>query len=57
MRQYNITLDERHHQQIQHNRIGTHKMIEGSISIKIKQQRPSTNKNKKQMDCTLPCDL
>ena len=42
---YNITHDERH-QQTQHNKIGTHKVIEGSISmdIRIKQQRPSTNR-------------
>ena len=45
MRQYDITHDERN-QQIQHNRKGTDKVIEGSIciSIRIKQQRPSTNK-------------
>ena len=34
MRQYNITHDERH-QQIQHNKIGTQKVIEGSILILV----------------------
>ena len=48
MKQCNITHDERH-QQIEYNRIGTQQVIEGSISIRIKQQRPITNK--KYMDC------
>ena len=47
--QKNITHDERH-QQIQQNRIGTQKVIEGSISIRIKELRPSTNN--KYMNCT-----
>ena len=38
MRKYNIKHDERH-QQIQPYRIGTQKMIEGSISIRIENNR------------------
>ena len=51
MRQYNMTHDERQ-QHIQHNTIDTQKVNEGSINItiRIKQQRPNTNK--KYVDCT-----